>query len=116
MEKFKVGDWIKSTKFTHMKPSQVQSIYKSNTRKGDFGLKCGGTVNYSSEVELWQPKEGEWCWYNKKYFIKVKNIKDEQIYFSSLDGMYINDWDYLCKFEPFIGELPTFLKDNKWQN
>lgn len=107
---FKVGDWIKSTKFTHMKPSQVQSIYKSNTRKGDFGLKCGGAVHYASEAKLWTPKKGEWCWYKKQYFVCVLKSKSKEIYFRSLDGMFINDWDYLIHFEPFIWELPSFLK------
>ena len=113
MNKFKVGDWIKSTKFTHMRPSKVQSIYKSNGRKGDFGLKCGGTVHYASEAELWQPKEGEWCWF-----------KDEENTIGSLtqlvgieeDGTYYGYSSYGIPdkapcVEPFIGELPSFLKD-----
>ena len=104
MEEFKVGDWLRNT--------EENRVFKATKIDIDV-IKFLSKLNKPHYAELWQPKEGEWCWYNKKYFIKVKNIKDEQIYFSSLDGMYINDWDYLCKFEPFIGELPTFLKDSK---
>lgn len=40
MQQFKIGDWVRSTKYLHMAPCKVESIFESNERKGDFGLKA----------------------------------------------------------------------------
>ena len=115
MEEFKVGDWVRSTKYLHMAPCKVESIFESNERKGDFGLKSHGTVHYASEAELWQPKEGEWCW-----FCSVNgNSELGQFIEEFFEGRYrykLNGTNSIfncdaVRCEPFIGKLPTFLKD-----
>lgn len=63
MQTFKIGDWVISTKYTHIHPIKIKSMYSSNERKGDIGLKSNGTVLYASEVKLWQPKEDELNWF-----------------------------------------------------
>ena len=111
MQNFKVGDWVKSTKYQHLKPIQIESTYESNERKGELGLKSGGTVLYSSEAVHWKPKVGEWCWF--------LNNNREPILKQFLQMCPIVPTNYISKqrtisgsVEPFIGELPTFLKDN----
>ena len=110
MKEFKVGDWVRSTKYLHMAPCKVESIFESNERKGDFGLKSRGTVHYASEAELWQPKEWEWCWFrDNRGEAALKQ-------FSQMCPIVVTN--YISKqgltsgtVEPFIGKLPTFLKD-----
>ena len=111
MQNFKVGDWVKSTKYQHLKPIQIESTYESNERKGELGLKSGGIVLYSSEAVHWKPKVGEWCWF--------LNNNREPILKQFLQMCPIVPTNYVSKqgtisgsVEPFIGELPTFLKDN----
>lgn len=65
------------------------------------------------DLEKWQPKEGEWCLFlikGKPYPLLAKFDKIVQIHgiqkYAVIDS-YIT-FDY-C--EPFIGELPSFLKD-----
>lgn len=107
---FKVGDWVRSTKYLHMVPCKVESIFESNERKGDFGLKSCGTVHYASEAELWQPKEGEWV------VLCDKDMIDEMMfgvikYSKELYEEIISNGNNPI-IEPFIGKLPTFVKDN----
>lgn len=111
MQNFKVGDWVKSTKYQHLKPIQIESTYESNERKGELGLKSGGTVLYSSEAVHWKPKVGEWCWF--------LNNNREPILKQFLQMCPIVPTNYISKqgtisgnVEPFIGQLPSFLKDN----
>jgi hypothetical protein len=108
MSKFNVGDWVKSIKYRHLRPIKIQTIYESNTRHGTLGLKSNGTVLYSDEVELWEPKEGEWCWFYDR-ICKVTNY-DERPYIEYQDDSHYVDDDEL---EPFIGELPSFLKEKQ---
>jgi len=95
--KFRVGDWIKS-------PSagifQCKSQASLDSCKGNYG-----------DWELWEPKIGEWCWcsewdeivcldyYLCRFVIGMNELED----------------GYTYKYEPFIGELPSFLKENKWK-
>lgn len=103
MSSFKPGDWIKSTRYPNLRPIQITSIYESNTRPGILGLKSKVTVLYSDEVELWQPKVGEWVWSTGSYtqaFIFKWTSAHEQVGIMN----YTN-------YEPFIEQLPTFIKD-----
>ena len=113
MQNFKVGDWVKSTKYQHLKPIQIESTYESNERKGELGLKSGGTVLYSSEAVHWKPKIGEWCWFwnfnempTLEQFSKYHNLDD---HLGNYETLAVKLYQH-C--EPFIGELPTYLKDN----
>ena len=94
---FKVGDWVRHT-------------YYNTVEKWD------GTIceTYHSDFDLWQPQEDEYCWLNKElvkithinvydsdkfYFIGVVNEDERKGYFS------------ISELEPFIGTLPSFIKD-----
>ena len=112
---FKVGDWVRTEKgifqiesidehdFIEGVVHDIQIYFTDKTERWDWRDNC----------ILWQPKEGEWCWYDEKYFVNIHKISKDQFYFHSLDGMYIDEWDYLKRFEPFIGELPSCFRKEK---
>ena len=108
MNLFKFGDWIKSTRYPNLRPIQITSIYESNTRPGILGLKSKGTVLYSDEVELWQPIVGEWCWFWDENYTTAILAKFENI----SNGLFVEHHGNIFEYcEPFIGQLPTHLKD-----
>lgn len=125
MNSFKPGDWIKSTRYPNLRPVQITSIYESNTRPGILGLKSKGTVLYSDEVELWHPKPNEWCWFWNKDMDTNQSPRLAQFHLMTEELQKPMDFPafyqtkykatklgYLYDFcEPFIGQLPTHLKD-----
>lgn len=94
IQQFKVGDWIRE-----LDPlPYVKTVYQ--LKQSDFFGVGRKSKEYFTNIELWQPKEGEWCWF----------------YNSNIDKWYINKWENSesqiaslwhknCK--PFIGELPN---------
>ena len=68
-------------------------------------------VQYRSDLchlglELWHPKVGEWCWF--------WNQSDINLSISPHIGQYGNlsySLEFYDNCEPFIGQLPTFIKD-----
>lgn len=75
----------------------------------------GVNVVLKSDIKLWQPKLGEWCWY-KHLLVKVISIdkRDDGIIRYVISApMYAEQYSGAILLEPFIGELPSFLKDNK---
>lgn len=96
--KFKVGDWIRT-------PHRGIFQIKHKVELSAWELTLG-------KAELWQPKPGEWCWCSVFGLIKVvcKATENE-------NPCYLcwNPWkkleQKLTNLEPFIGELPSHLKD-----
>lgn len=102
MQTFKVGDWIKEPNNTLTKLKEIPEL----------------NSYYAEECVLWKPQPGEWCWFwdagNQPVLSRYKG-------YTKLTG-YICDGDWYQKdmtgfqfCEPFIGELPSFLKEDKWQ-
>ena len=87
--KFKVGDWITDG-------IEVWQ-HKENCR-------VKNQINWN----LWQPQPGEWCWYSK--WDKIVCVEFYLCKFV-LDMNEVEP-EFKHKYEPFIGELPTFLKEN----
>ena len=104
MQEFKVGDWVRDTR-QGMKNPIVQ--LKSNC------IALTNPKEYATQYELWEPKEGEWCW--SKYDGLVRVIQKEtptNSYIVEPVALTIQRQLYdITGLEPFIGELPTFLKD-----
>ena len=94
--KFKVGDWVRHPSGT--------IIQLTNAFTQPFNLP-EGTI-------LWKPQEGEWCWFYGGSFSQViidrfSYIDEELLKFVSTTGLHRPN----C--EPFIGTLPSPLKENK---
>ena len=103
--KFKVGDWVRSkeNKFDF-------SLVSIDTEK--FYKALGS--NFEDVWELWQPKEGEWCWY-KNNLVKIIDITD-CIYVKATPASFMDRFVFFADFlecEPFIGQLPSSVKENK---
>ena len=102
--KFKVGDWITDG-------IEVWQ-HKENCR-----------VKNQTNWNLWKPKEGEWCWVGYKLMKFNKLIKEDysttfEFIFPDrdADGYKIKEHileRHLQVVEPFIGQLPTNLKEPK---
>ena len=113
MQQFKVGDWIENIRCVNQRIIKQVIDCKEHLDTLTMGNATNGVnVMLKSDVKLWQQKEGEWCWfYNRgdafpvlRPFVKMS---EENLY---LANNIVCDWAYeYC--EPFIGELPSFLKD-----
>lgn len=105
MNKFKVGDWVINSE------GFIFRVTENN-------------IHASGDFTIWQPKKGEWCWFwsdwtgipELREFICIEGISIEK------GGIYVvkplkADKNYRYSqvafnhCEPFIGELPSFLKD-----
>ena len=107
MNEFKVGDWVRAIDGTDISIIGIDTIrwYEEIEDK-----------DIANEWELWQPKVGEWCHFiikNTKFSVVAKfKEKENGKFYCYLDETVLLDipFDY-C--EPFISELPSFLKDNQ---
>ena len=100
MQQFKDKDWLRVIA-GHERP--INSV---------FQIKSCLTRYKLSDVELWQPKEGEWCWFyddTEGTPIFGRFYKQDKDFGNCCYPQHqINSPYSYC--EPFIGELPTFLQ------
>ena len=90
---FKVGDWVRD-----VTDDSVHQVINEDIVNG----------KYSSAVK-WQPKVGEWCWF---YDTVSSNPLLMQFEKQDNDKFYGKTTElYFREIEPFIGQLPTFLKE-----
>ena len=99
MNEFKVGDWVEFD-------NSIFCVHKEyNGNRYISEEVANNLANYGKSVTLWHPKESEWCWFWDGYGES-----------SPLIGKYslLSSWNenYYCIIEPFIGKLPSFLKEN----
>lgn len=99
MQQFKDKDWLRVIA-GHERP--INSV---------FQIKSCLTRYKLSDVELWQPKEGEYVIYSTTNFmedsftvVKVVEIIGDTIFTKNGSSISIN----VC--EPFIGKLPSHLR------
>lgn len=104
---FKVGDWVRIG-------DTVQRIIAINP-ENDYNITIDMVEtddDYVSieSIELWQPKEGEWCWY-KHNLVRIEEI-NEYGYVRTMSASFCNKifFEGFKDCEPFIGELPSFIK------
>ena len=127
MNSFKLDDWVRV-----MEGHAKNKIFKVTGLLGTDVL-LGNCFNYKADhCELWQPKVGEWCWFINDncapllaQFVKMQDqsfwinneYKSVLGYKANKFGHYSGnigpkDEDYVFVYcEPFIGQLPTHLKD-----
>lgn len=99
--RFKVGDWV--TISTTRKTEQVLDV--------DSNFVYTKTSYYKINLcELWKPQEGEWCWFsNGSHLVLARLSRTENDEFITNDTDMVGNCYYkYC--EPFLGELPSFLK------
>ena len=102
MQQFKDKDWLRVIA-GHERP--INSV---------FQIKSCLTRYKLSDVELWQPKEGEWCWFyddTEGTPIFGRFYKQDKDFGNCCYPQHqINSPYSYC--EPFIAELPSFLKEH----
>lgn len=92
---FRVGDW-------------VDYIYGA---KEPHRASKPEVESYSHAIKIWKPEPNEWCWFWNgidKNTPVLSRFAHMAIGGYATTGFYITPFDY-C--EPFIGTLPTTLKD-----
>lgn len=100
----KVGDWVNLVRDDGI-------IFDTFQYDNDWNGKNGFSL------ELWQPKEGEWCWSKYDGLVQILKITDERYIVFPLSA---SEKDCTIEYrlgglEPFIGELPSFIKDKQWK-
>lgn len=98
---FKVGDWVRSKDGLDISRVGIDTIrwYEEIEDK-----------DIVNEWELWQPKEGEWVViYPIHPTIGTPRSFTVKQYFKTDPFWKL----HLQRCEPFIGGLPSFIKDNK---
>ena len=111
MQSFKVGDWVINKTSKQRIIKKVTSVYSDTVTVGNPTV--GINVMLVKDLELWEPKLGEWCWFwnfnempTLEQFSKYHNLDD---HLGNYETLAVKLYQH-C--EPFIGELPTYLKDN----
>ena len=113
--KFKVGDWVVNKASKQRIVKKVASIpYGDSVTVGD--TEVGINVMLINDLELWQPKPGEWCWFwdidsNPTLCQYSKYINGEYEALTINPKYKLQGLFGFC--EPFIGIVPTNMKDNK---
>mgnify|MGYP006935354423 CR=1 FL=1 len=100
MSKFKVGDW-------------VYDYYGNLIQVDEFSiLKEDELENF----KLWQPQDGEWCWFWDKDTPFPERPFIDRHCGDYCGESYISETkfsgnSYWTNCEPFIGEIPNFIKE-----
>lgn len=129
MQNFKVGDWVISSRYPKSPTIKIPDKHAIDTQIFGTYTSSRGQAHllYAHECRQWQPTEGEWCWFfndttdvptlaklieittlfgrDKTYNVKTPSCISETSYSYSRTMSFKH-----C--EPFIGQLPTFIKDN----
>lgn len=100
---FKVGDWVEI--FSSIHQIEIIDYEDENCVLSTYPNRYRTKLN---DLRLWQPKEGEWCWY-KHCLVKVLSIRDTSYQVSA--PMFGEQWTGSIELEPFTNQLPTYIKD-----
>ena len=92
MQQFKIGDWVDYA-------GEFYRVHEEYNGKGNISKEVvNSLVRHDKNVQLWQPQEGEWVIPNTKTTESFNVFR----YTENYKGFDL---------QPFIGELPSFLKE-----
>ena len=128
MSSFKPGNWvILSSSSDSRSLAQVKETYLDSNKSKLYWPSENSTAVCSEMqyYELWQPEVGEWCWFWNKcmdidqsprlaqFHLIVEELQEPMDFPAFYQTKYKTiKLGYLYDFcEPFIGQLPTFIKD-----
>ena len=91
--KFKVGDWVVHNGAIKQVTKAVDGLIDSLDNQVAVIMK-------DESLELWEPKEGEWC---------IMHDTNEN---PNADSVTLQKWHDKCKWKPlpFTGKLPPYIK------
>ena len=100
--KFKVGDFVKFTDISNKHPQQIIKI-EDEIVYTEFN-KC-----LLTQLILWTPIKGEWCWFYDKASNKYSHLAQfNEMWKNKFRSTTDTPWQF-C--EPFLNSLPSYLKD-----
>lgn len=124
---FKVGEWVISTSYDDAEPRQITKIELAMAPdEEDFVFFHEDYCVEMKYIQKWIPKNGEWCWFYTNKLVTgrivspvLKQYKkgDERMIMERLirNGKFAIDdkhaFHKLELIEPFIGELPSVLRE-----
>jgi hypothetical protein len=110
----KVGDWVRVSYDLeeHEDTKPFTYIEHEITERGlsvNSGSYWSGS-SFRAKIIPWQPTKGEWCWSHYEGLVQVKLQHEEGDYkvWNPHTRMHTN----IMSLEPFIGTLPSHLKDS----
>ena len=105
--KFKVGDWVVHNGVIKRVTMTVNGLIN--------GLdKQLVVIKKEESLELWKPKSNEYFWYKNDLVKFDKTETNAGVLLQSIRGCsYYPSEDFKDFCEPFIGQLPTILKETK---
>lgn len=105
---YKIGDWVRI-----LSSKEVLKIPPNRTSSTELScIEFNGQQYFMDNIELWQPGEGEWCFFHNG------TEQATLAQYQTMDGSHYKivscygKWTELFKYcEPFIGQLPS-IKDS----
>jgi hypothetical protein len=106
--KFKVGDFVYYFEDCSAQVKSIGEIKEINPKGMCISNSWLGNKSMLwDSIEKWEPQPGEWCW----FYDSTSDIPLLR-QFKRVNGQTIETGSgYFCYCEPFIGELPSNLKD-----
>ena len=103
--KFKVGDWVVHNGVIKRVTMTVNGLINSLDKQL-------AVIKKDDSLELWKPKNNEYFWY-KNDLVKFEETQTNAgVLLQSIRGCsYYPSEDFEDFCEPFIGQLPTILKE-----
>lgn len=124
MQQFKVGDWLENIRSVNQRIIKQVVDCKEHLDTLTVGNPTNGVnVILKSDITLWQPKQGEWCWFYDSCNPQVTPVLAQFDYMS--ENIYVTkaielplsgEGPYPYGFNsciPFIGTLPDIPKDTQ---
>jgi hypothetical protein len=118
MSKFKPGDWVVKTTTDDyydgirnwFQLKETDLIFKQEVNAAEWEA----NFYFVNAHEIWRPEHKEWCWHTRTRQLVQVDLKSACLY--DAIGHTMNGHPHNIKYsecEPFIGQLPSFLKEIK---
>ena len=103
--KFKVGDWVVHNGVIKRVTMTVNGLINSLDKQL-------AVIKKEESLELWRPKNNEYFWYKNDLVKFDKTPTNAGVLLQSIRGCsYYPSEDFKDFCEPFIGKLPSYLKE-----
>ena len=109
LPKYAIDTWVCSKSHPHIK-MKIDSVYWSHTTYQPAYKNNKATVIYEKDIELWTPKEGEWCWFSDEEQPYDCLLAEFGEFHEAEDEPYMTKNGMTYRYcEPFIHDLPSNL-------
>ena len=99
----KKGDWVRNSISRH----DIGKVEEFTSEGYSKTVCLTHNGHCFLQWEPWEPQPGEWCWYSK--WDKIVCVESYLCKYA-LDMNEVEP-EYKHKYEPFIGQLPSYLKE-----